>query len=66
MSNCFLGQVYVAFFYIAFNIITKHWLILFPEYKFLYFLNTKIAYEYIVIIFANKFCSNNFRDIWKI
>ena len=44
---------------------TKHWPIIIPGYKFTYFFDTKVAYQWIVVMPTNKFYSDDFWDIRK-
>ena len=41
----------------------KHWQVVFLVNKFLYFFDVKIIYQYIVVIFADELCPNDFWDI---
>ena len=41
----------------------KRWLIVFPGYKLMYFFNTEVACQRIVVIPTNKLCPDDFRDV---
>lgn len=41
----------------------KHWLVVFPDNKFLYLFNLKIAYKEIVVMPTDAFYPDDFRDI---
>ena len=61
MSDRFQSQTNVATFDIGLNIFSKTWQIIFPDNKLFSFINTKMIYQKVVIIAANKLCLNNFR-----
>ena len=41
----------------------KSWTIVFPGYKLTCFFNTKVARQRIVVMPANKLCSDNLQDV---
>ena len=43
----------------------KHLLIVFPGYELMCFLDTKVAYQQIVVMPTNKLCPDTFRDVGK-
>ena len=63
MSDCFRGQAYIASLQIVLDVMAKHWLVIFLGYELICFLNTKVAYQRIVVMPANKLCPDNFWDI---
>ena len=63
MSDCFRGQVYIASPYIVLDVTVEYWPVVFLGYELACFLNTKVAYQRIVVMPANKLRSDDFRDI---
>ena len=61
MSNRFQGQTNVGAFDVGLNILSKARPIIFLVNKLPDFIDTKIAYQRVVVIPANKLCLNDFR-----
>ena len=63
MLDCFQDQVYIASFYIFFDVMAKHWPVVFLGYELMYFFDTKVTCKQIIVMPTNKLCLDDFRDI---
>ena len=61
MFDYFQGQTNIATFDVGLNIFSKARSIVFPANELSGFIDTKMAYQQIVVMPANKLCSNDFR-----
>lgn len=63
MLDYFQGQAYVTSLYVVFNIMAKCGPIILLCNKFLYFLNAKMAYLWIVIMLVYQLYPDDFQDV---
>ena len=63
MLDCFQGQAYIASLHIVLDVMAKCWLVVFPGYELMCFLDTEVACQQIVVMSTNKLCSDDFRDV---
>ena len=63
MSDYCQGQPYIVSPHIVFDIMAKRWPIVFPGYEFMYFLDTKVACQWIVVMPTNKLYLDDFRNV---
>ena len=63
MTDCFQGQTYVVSPYIVLDVTAKFWLVVFSGYELMCFLDTKVTCQRIVVMPANKVCSDDLQDV---